>query len=546
MKRSARTLSRALLAALWLAAAPAVGEEPRSLVPRMEPPFSTAPAPPAPISVAPLASPDIAAAGLAAVPGWNPDFSRSDPARLVAILDRLPTALPSEALATRLAARIAAPWAGAGGGVALLAARVRALLRLGAAREAAALALLGETGGQMNPELRLLAAEAFATTGEVERACAVAEPLEATDMAVVALDFACALLHGQAPRATLALELARERGILPPASFSTFAEAALSGSPLPVELAEDGTRAGRLLLLATHPLALTAPLPASAPPALLRAVARNPEVPVEVRLDAGERAAVLGQFTISEWRSMAGTLADVATASDGRSPSARAHLLRALAGEGVALARAALLARAVTAVAAGSERVRWLEALSVDAEALPVDRSLLFAESGILPPLLARGLFERARAWLELAATTPDETRSDRERARLPATLALAGLSPFPASGDRPSVQRALLYALADGLGIAIDTDAWTALLVAEMPGDPRPPPSVGLWHAASDAASSGRRGEAVLAAFALLAPAVEAAQPQALAHALTVLRQAEEDELARLLAVAVALALRL
>lgn len=414
----------------------------------------------------------------------------------------------------------------------------------GAGNEAAELVLLPAAGMTESAEARLLAAEALAEIGSLERACLVAEPLPPASPAVVALDFACAFLTADSSRAGLVLELAGERGLELPQGFLALAEAALAGKPLPLQLSDDSTRPASLLLLSRLPLALEEPVAAGADPTLLRVVAANQQVAPALRLDAAERASSLGVLPLSELRELMQQLAPAElTQAPPDGPLGRAALLRALFAEAVPAARATLLQRAMPAVPAGVERVRWLELLAPAAAALPVERSLLWAVDGILPPLLAAGAFTRAAEWLQLAHS--HEAAESAARAVRGAAV-LAGLMPLPQDGNGPMLQRALLAALARGLGIQVPDVLWTQLAAEEPLGAPVPPPSVSLWAIASDALAAGRTGEAILAALALLGPAPEAAAPPVLAHSLAVLRQAGEADLARRLAVAIALALRL
>lgn len=552
MTASRHWLCAPLIAWALLAGQTSAAQTPRPLLPEPGAGAATS-APTVGIDVRPLADPDPAAAGISRSHDLSPRvaYDKSEPRRLRAILEHLPRILPSGAVRARLVARIAAPWPGATGGKDLVRARAEALLRLGAGAEAAELAMLVEGGAPADDvSLRLLAVEGLAMAAEAARACRIAEPLPADLADVVAIRFACALLAGDTARAALALDLARERGIVLPADFESFAAAALAASPLPMELPEDGTRAARLLLLATRPVAIDSGLPASAPAPLLQAVALNPEVPAELRLQAAERAAVAGFSGLPERLAAAPETSlsdDPLLSAQANGPTGRRAMLDAIAAEQIAAARATRLQRAVPMVAAGVERVYWLERLAPAARELPVDRTLLFALDGILPPLLAAGLFERASEWLRLAATAADmEPAVNDTIERLHAALTLAGLAAPTAIGRRPWAQRAILLALLRGLGSDVDSEAWTALLEEERMGEPVPPPSVSLWYLAGDAAATGRSGEAALAAYALLAPAVEAASPVALARSLAILRDTGAEQEARLLAVAVALALRL
>jgi hypothetical protein len=297
-------------------------------------------------------------------------------------------------------------------------------------------------------------------------------------------------------------------------------------------------------LLSRLPLALEEPVAAGADPTLLRVVAANQQVAPALRLDAAERASSLGVLPLGELRELMQQLAPAEPSEgDPEGPSGRAALLRAILAEPVPAARATLLQRAVPAVPAGVERVRWLELLAPAAAALPVERSVLWAVDGILPPLLAAGEFARAAEWLQLAQS---QGAADAAARVAGGAAVLAGLRPLPQDSNGPRLQRALLAALARGLGISVPELVWTQLAAEEPSGAPVPPPAVSLWAIATDALAAGRTGEAILAALALLGPAPEAAAPPVLAHSLAVLRQAGEPDLARRLAVAIALALRL
>ncbi len=540
----------ALLLSFALLPAPATAEEaPRRLLPRP----ADAQADPAPperrppaIRSRPVAAPSLATVGLGeARSGFEgPLWPGAEADRLRALLDRLPERLALPALHDLARRLLTAPGPRVEDGLALLLARARVLARIGDPALAAELLLTPGDAESRAPRQKAALA-ALAAAREAAKACELAAGMPGEEVAPAAVRIVCALRDGNTDLAGLRLELARERGLAFAPDFLAMLDAARSGRPLSVTLPTGDARPAMLLLIGELPVgeaAVEGEL--GADPAVLAVLAGNARAPAAIRLLAAEAAAAAGWLEAGDLRRV---YLEAAEPGQEAAAAKRAAMVARLAAETVPAARAALLAEAVPALAAGIERLLWLRVLAPDAAMLVPDPALDWAAEAVILPLLAAGESERIEEWRLLLERRVRATgEGGAELGRIERLLALAGRRPLPEPAPLPGDRQRLLFAtLADGLGLSLERREWTRLLGRETAGAAQAPP-LSLWRQLGDAQAEGRPGEGLLAALGLLTDAPEGAAPLALWRVLRGLGALGEEEVARAMAVQLALVWRL
>ncbi len=545
---SIRPLALALLLSAFAVAAE---DTPRPLLPPSPPPSREvaptpgAPSPPA-IRSRPVPAPSLSTVGLG-VPRFGfdgPLWPGAEAERLRVLLDRLPERLALPALRDLARRLLTAPGPRLEDGLTLLLARARVLTRIGDPDLAAELLL---TPGDVESRVTRheAALTALAAARETARACELAADMPGEDVALAAVRIVCALREGNTDLAGLRLELARERGIAFAPDFLAMLEAARAGRPLSVTLPTGPERPAMLLLIARMPVGeALVEGELKADPAVLAALAGNAQTPAAIRLVAAEAAAASGWLSAADLRDVYLQAADPGE----ETPVAkRAALVTRLAAETVPAARAALLAEAVPALAAGIERLVWLRVLAPYAAMLVPDPALDWAAEAVILPLLAPGETDRVEEWRALLERRVRATGEGKaELGRIERLLALAGRRPLPEPALPPGDRQRLLFAtLVDGLGLPLESREWTRLLESETAGAAEAPP-LSLWRQLEEAEAEGRPGEELLAALGLVTDAPEGAAPLALWRVLRGLEALGEKEVARAMAVQLALVWRL
>ncbi len=209
----------------------------------------------------------------------------------------------------RMFASSARPPQGAYNAVSFEALRMQALYRLGAVQQIVDHAdTVPEGAGYAI--LNILAAKSRIALGDEEAACASAKSLisekgkvaESLQREFVEISVYCALRSDDRSRASLIMELSRDRGLDAPATFGVVDALTLGRVPaLP--------KGRRLALIPGKLLVLGGYKPKRrffeiATPALLLAIAYNSEVPTAVRIEAAERAAEHGVLQPSGLRTV--------------------------------------------------------------------------------------------------------------------------------------------------------------------------------------------------------------------------------------------------
>jgi hypothetical protein len=403
----------------------------------------------------------------------------------------------------------------------LLAMRAERLLEMGEERAAVALLRLGPPQSD-DDLLARTEVEALFLDNERAAACDRVQSVDRDRKIVYWLEAQafCLALAGDQARAIVIADLLRDqREDLEPVFFAAID--ALSGGGVTVDRVNNLN--GLHLAMAR---AAKLKLPDSAAdverPVLLSTVVRSPNISLEARLRAAERAAIFGTltaeelgdfylavpFTPDELREPAG----IAAASWG--PRARALLVRAAAGAASPTATAEILRQALRhgrekgaldAVIAGS--LKPLAAIQPSGE-------LGWFAGDAARILFANGKRDQALAWvriLEQAAPSSPEAKAAmdelRPLQRLAAPDQVASLGPVGAAApiarrgdDGPAAARRnfVLKTVLDAAERTSGSTAWSAYVGANAPNFGAAPDPI-LWQALSAAARDGRVGEAVL-----------------------------------------------
>ena len=222
-------------------------------------------------------------------------------------------------LARRMLAAGAAAPEGGGADSALAAARARALLALGDPN--AALTILDRTPRvEASEALSRVRAEAALTLGQEAKACETGARLQENRDGAwwLKLRALCHAFAGETAAGQVTLDLWRQQGGKD-AAFDRLAGAILSGSAPGKAAAGDALEYAASRRLKLDP----APALASAPPAVLIAVARDSETPQDARRDAVARALRLGLISAENVRALytPPSAAGAPAVTDGAAPS---------------------------------------------------------------------------------------------------------------------------------------------------------------------------------------------------------------------------------
>jgi len=533
------------------------------------------------VQVQPLQSVDVDSVGIlsTAEGGLGEAMWRGTPRALIErLLPRLPAAIDSVAmhgLARRLLLSVAVPPPAEDGDQtgALLATRVELLLRMGDFE--AVEALLAATPGRADdPALARIEADARFLANDNARACAIAAARirEGGDEEWQKALIFCQVLAGEHARASLGVSLLRETGV-EDAVFFTLFDALLDGAGR----AGDAKAAGTLdRMPAPTPLTLAmaraanvqlpAEVAASNQPSILRVVATSPNVPVELRLDAAERAEAAGGLPVETLRQiyMAVEFPEEALANPmsraetGGGPLNRALLFRAALQQTVPIARAEATSRAFELARRGDRLASAARTFMPVLKGIPPSADFVWFAPEAVRAFLLGGEVEMAKAWYGvLRASSLFNPESAAAVAALRPILRLAGSAEAETwkaedlaawwDGVRETEaghgKAGLLFSLFDAFDEPPPAELWAALLDEPdrlMAVIPEP----ALWFRLRDAAAAGRTGETVLLSLLMLGDeGPMAADPMSLRDVIWRLRAVGLDADARALAVEALLA---
>ncbi len=372
----------------------------------------------------------------------------------------------------------------------------------------------------------------------------------------------CQALADQHDMAALGVALMRDAGE-DDAAFFALVDALSMGHGVVIENLPDASPL-HLAMARAAKAQLPADVVASNRPGVLRAVATSPNAPVEMRLEAAERAEAAGALSVGTLRQLYTSVAfsedDLANplskteAETG--PLSRALLYRTALVQTVPTAKAEVVVRALELGREGDRYSSTVRAfLPVIRQIAPSTVLVWFAPEAVRA-FLGAGEYQPALEWLELlrgdamfnasSAATMDE---------LTVLILLADLDQR-AEGAAPALERwwrgegnaatsnaAVLFTLFESLGAEIPTPLWEELLM-DAPLVTAAVPSPAHWSTLAAAARSGRVGETVLLALLSLGEGGPGhANPVVLGHVLRSLVAIGLEIEARAIAVEAALA---
>jgi len=485
-----------------------------------------------------------------------------------ALLPRLPVKAASttmRGLMRRLLLSAAAVPDGPSSRGGLVALRARLLAEMGDLAGVAAL-LDATPGRAANPALAEIEADARFLANDNARACALASnEIREHDSAYWQKAFIfCQALAGQHSRASLGVELLRELGEGDNAFFSLVDGLAVGGS-MDLERMPDPTPL-HLAMARAAKVRLPPDVISSNRPGVLRAIAISPNAPVELRLEAAERAEAACALSIDTLRQLytsvsfsEDALANPLSKAEAESgPFSRALLYRTALVQTVPTAQAEAVARAFELAREGGRYVATVRGFLPVLRRLSASGELVWFAPEAVRALLVAGQHDDAAAWLALLREA--SIANDQAAQALTTLMPIARLAGAPDADewdvaglaewwegmkdeDGARGRATLLYGLLDAVGDEVPDRLWHVLLDGpERSAAAVPHPA--LWRQLADASSEGRIGETVMLALLALGDGGPAAvEPLTLGHAIRSLHAVGLTAEARAIAVEAAAA---
>lgn len=361
---------------------------------------------------------------------------------------------------------------------------------------------------------------------------------------------ACQALNGERAKAAFGLSLMAEQRMTRDPVFAALI-AAVDGHPRRIERLPDPSPL-RVALLAAAKLPLPGDALTTAGPAALYGYATNAKVPVELRLPAAERAALLGALAppalAKLYAAVAATpdeqTAALAAGKQADTPRRRAILYQIAASTAPAQTRAAALAALFSEAKTRGAFLLTANLLAPFLADLPVADTPPGFAGDMARALLASGHADAAGPWLAAAGAkalmlVAHLAAPDQDGTAPTALLAQAITALSSRDSAQARARSGLLVTLVAALEPLGPVD-WSAVLA---PPHQALLPSPALWVAAADAVRAKRVGDTVLTTL-LIAQAGGALsrEPVVLGQAITALRAIGQDAAARALAVEAAL----
>lgn len=527
----------------------------------------------------------------AAEGGFGEGMWQGTPRALVEnLLPRLPVSVDSAAMRTLvrrllLSAAVLPKAAGKTAGKAdnkaggVIAKRLGLLVAMGDLASAESLLAVTPSRGD-DPALARIEADVRFLANDNARACALAAAQirdSAADYWQKALIF-CQALAGEHAKAALGVGLLRETGGDDPAFFA-LVDALAGAGVKPGKPGKDGKPAPKILESMPSPTPLTlamaraanVPLPADVlalnRPAVLRVVATSPNMPVEMRLEAAERAEAAGALAAETLRQLymavnfsEEALANPLSRAEAESgPLSRALLYRTAVIQTVPTAQAEAVNRAFALARKGGRYPSAVRTFMPILKRIPPSSDLIWFAPEVVRAALVGGEAETAKAWFGiLRASALFNPESASAMTALRPVLRLAGSEETAdwkaddlaawwegtrGRGDDSRKRAELLFSLLDALGDPVPENLWAALLDAPQ-RTTAAIPEPAMWFRLRDAATAERTGETVLLALLTLGDGgPSGADPVLLHDVLSRLRTIHLDDAARALAVEAVLA---
>jgi hypothetical protein len=493
----------------------------------------------------------------------------TDRALVDVLLPRLPvnsaSSVMRDLMRRLLLSAAVAPQGSAGSGD-LVALRVRLLADMG--DFSGVNALLDATPAR-NQNVRMMRVESDSRllANDIARACALATAqIQKQDNPYWQKAFIfCQALAGEHDKAALGVALLSEAGE-DDQIFFTLVDALASGQAVVLESLPNPSPL-HLAMARAAKVQLPADVISSDRPGVLRTIAISPNAPVELRLEAAERAEASGALPVDALRQLYSSitfsdedLANPLTKAEAESgPLSRALLYRTSIIQTVPTAQAEAVARALALAREGGRYASTVRAfMPVLKRIMPSTELMWFAPEAVRA-LMIGGLPEAAENWLGLLrASALFNTESGAVLGALMpvARLALSTDTWSPdmlgvwwegeKSRDGARKRAALLYTLFESLGEPVPQTLWEALFDGPdrtTVAMPHPALWYGLAKASSARDGAGRVGETILLSLLAIGEGGPgAADPVILRRVLTSLGAIGLEKEARSLAVEAAL----
>jgi hypothetical protein len=483
------------------------------------------------VQVDKLTTPDFDGAGTLtdADGGIGAQMWKGTPRPLVeSLLPKLPTSVASPAmrgLMRRLLLTTAAPPEGASQGASLIVERVRILAAMG--DQAGVTALLEAIPGRANnPTLLRLETDVRFLGNDNARACSTAagQVREGRDSYWLKAFAFCQALAGEVGKAQLATALLREMGEEDPV-FTQIMERFAGAPPAPLASLRNPTPLHIAMARAAN-VQLPKDVLGVTSPGVLRTISISPNAPIDVRLDAAERAEAAGALPTEALRQLymgvsftEQDLANPLSKAEAESgPLSRALLYRTAMIQSVPAAQAEPVTKALALARRGGRYASAVRVFMPVLKRIPATADLLWLAPEAARAALFAGDAEAARGWF---AVLRGAAHVDKDAASALASLVplakLAGSlegQGFQAADlskwwetvkgrDNARALAEMFFSLYDLMVEPVPPMTWDLLLqTAER--IPVPVASPALWARLESAGRERRTGETVL--FAMLA----------------------------------------
>ncbi len=296
----------------------------------------------------------------------------------------------------------------------------------------------------------------------------------------------CQALAGEHDKAALGVSLLREAGNKDEIFFSLI-ESLAGGTRTPIKsLAQPSPL--HLAVARAANVRLPADVIASSRPAILRTIAISPNAPVEVRLEAAERAEAAGALPVDALRQLYTSvsfsredLANPLSKAEAESgPLSRALLYRTALVQTVPTAQAEAVAQAFKLGREGGRYDSTIRVFMPVLKRIPTSAEMAWFAPEAIRAFLAAGEHDAAQPWFQLLRASA--AFDNKAKAALDALMPLARLSASPeagewtaadlsrwldamANGERRNERATLLYSLFDAMNDPVPEKLWDALL---------------------------------------------------------------------------------
>ena len=385
-------------------------------------------------------------------------------------------------------------------------------------------ALLDATPARnLNDKMMRVESDARLLANDIARACALATAqIQTQDNSYWQKAFIfCQALAGEHDKSALGVALLREAGEEDPVFF-ILVEALASGVAATLESLPDPSPL-HLAMARAAKSQLPADVISTDRPGVLRTIAISPNAPVEIRLEAAERAEASGALPVDALRQLYTSipfsdedLANPLTKAEAESgPLSRALLYRTSIIQTVPTAQAEAVARALALAREGGRYASTVRAFLPVLKRIGPSTELVWFAPEAVRALMIGGLPEAAENWLGLLRASA--LFNAESKAVLGALMPVArlALSTEPWSPDMLGIwwegekdrdgareRAALLYTLFEALGEPVPQPLWQAL----FDGPDRTTvamPHPALWYRLANASGAGdgpaRVGETIL-----------------------------------------------